>query len=483
MQFKELLNIYKKREDVLLRIKRDKELELSGEDFFKCCRVMAAFLEKNTDKGAHIGLLSRDGLDMAIFMFAVIASGRVAVPLNGDLNIRELEGCIEDSDVRYIFYDPNEDIPLEEISDRDLTIFLMTDAIKDIAQPSDTEDYDFPDTDETALSLLLFSSGTTGSSKIVMLTQESLTANSLTYTVRFPRRRVYVPFPSYHIAFVALLLMHLGQNDEICLRKGMKYFYSDIEYFKPEQIDLVPSMFNGITERAKRFAEFHDLLRDNLKRLWSVGAALSYAEDNIIINMGVTVLTSYGATEVSGVVVDISDHDPSSVGYIADFNEVRLSDAGEILVKGKNVMKGYYHDEGQTELVIKDGWFHTGDKGEIINNELFIKGRIKNTIILSNGENVNPEEIEAELNRSIWIDDAYVYEKKDRIYASVVNYQYLRESDEEKRSYIFEHIDEERKNYNKTVPTYRQVRKVKLRDSDFIKTPSGKIKRGKENEA
>lgn len=487
MEFDRLLYQYKEKynDDRMFRIRRRKqEISVSGNMFYEGCKRLAAFLAEHTEEGSHIGLLSSDGLDMAFFLFGVIASGRVAVPLNKDLNETELSECIKAADVSYILYNEEEESVIEILrTGGNIEEYLLENILEAEDNWGKADSYQFPDTEERSLSLLLFSSGTTGKGKIVMLSQETLTANLLTTDLLCQRRRVYFPYPCHHIAFVALLLIHLGQGDEVCLQSSMKYFLQDVFYFKPQQIDVVPSLFVSLSEKAKRSQEFYQMLQKNLQRIWSVGATLTYSGDNVINCLGVEIISSYGATETGGVVVDYVKHSPDSVGPIAEFNQVRINERGEVLVKGKNLMMGYYHDPEQTAAVIVDGWFHTGDMGEIgENQELYIKGRLKNTIIMSNGENVNPEEIEAELCRCIWVDEAYVYGDDEKIYAAVVNHQYLREKDFGKRKKILEKIEEERKSYNRAVPTYRQVRQIKVREKEFVQTSSGKIKRGKENE-
>lgn len=487
MIFNRLLYEYKEkyRDEKMFRIRRrNEEICITGNMFYEGCKKFASFLSEHTEEGSHIGLLSSDGLDMAFFLFSVIASGRVAVPLNKDLNEAELSVCIEASDVSYILFNEDERCVVEALrTEKKIKTYLMNDILEVKKCNWRGMDYQFPDVDEKSLSLLLFSSGTTGKGKIVMLSQEALTTNPLTTDMLCKRKRIYFPYPCHHIAYVALLLIHLGQGDEVCLQSSMKYFLQDITYFKPQQIDVVPSLFISLSEKAKRSQDFYQMLQENLQRIWSVGATLSFSDDNVINRLGVEIISSYGATETGGFVVDYVMHNPNSVGPIGSYNQVRLSENGEILVKGKNLMMGYYNDVEQTAEVIVNGWFHTGDIGEIgENQELYIKGRSKNTIILSNGENVNPEEIEANLCKCICVDEAYVYGKNEKIYAVVVNKQYLGEKDLSKKKEILENIEKERKIYNQTVPTYRQVRQIKVREKEFVRTSSGKIKRGKENE-
>lgn len=487
MEFDRLLYQYKEKykDERMFRIKRgNKEVFISGNMFYEGCKKLAVFLTEHTEMGSHIGLLSGDGLDMAFFLFAVIASGRVAVPLNKDLNEMELCACIKKADVSYILYNDEEEDVIETMQILGKTeAYPLEDILNAKNDGKKVDAYQFPDTPEDKLSLLLFSSGTTGKGKIVMLSQKALTTNPLTIENKCQRKRVYFPYPCHHIAYVALLLIHLGLGDEVCLQKSMKYFLRDVDYFKPQQIDVVPSLFVSLSEKAKRSQEFYQMLKGNLQRIWSVGATLSYSSDNTISNLGVEIISSYGATETGGFVVEYVKHNPNSVGPVGRYNQVRLSENGEILVKGKNLMIGYYNDPEQTAKVVIDGWFYTGDIGEIgEDRELYIKGRSKNTIILSNGENVNPEEIEAQLCKYIWVDEAYVYGEDEKIYAVVVNNQYMRENDFRKREKILEKIEEVRKIYNQTAPTYRQVRQITVRESEFVRTSSGKIKRGAENE-
>ena len=185
-------------------------------------------------------------------------------------------------------------------------------------------------------------------------------------------------------------------------------------------------------------------------------------------------MNGYGITECSPVVSVNRNYfwRDGSVGQVLDGCQVRLSDDVEILVKGDNVMMGYYKDTSATKEALIDDWYHTGDLGYIDKDGfLFITGRKKNLIILSNGENVSPEEIEAEILLDEAVSEVVVYGENGMLTAEIFpDKEYLGKQ---------QYFDDLISNLNQEQPQYRQIRKVKLRDKEFEKNSTKKILRYK----
>ena len=221
----------------------------------------------------------------------------------------------------------------------------------------------------------------------------------------------------------------------------------------------------GIDVRRKLFKSVLDQLGGNLDLLVAGGAPISDVYTKGFADLGITVINGYGITECSPV-VSVNRQSKvvlGSVGPVCNCCEVKIKD-GEILVKGENVMLGYFQDEEATKEAFDDGWFKTGDLGYMDGEYLYITGRKKNLIILSNGKNVSPEELEDIITTKTTANEVIVYQDGDMIAAEIYA---------EEKEGIQEAINE----INKTLPSYKQIHKVSFRDTEFEKTTTKKIKR------
>jgi len=230
----------------------------------------------------------------------------------------------------------------------------------------------------------------------------------------------------------------------------------------------------GIDARRKLFKSVLAAFGGNLEYIICGGAPLDAKYVKVFRSWGINILNGYGITECAPVVsVNRNFHwCDGSVGQVLDGCSVKIADDGEILVKGDNVMLGYYKDEVSTNSVLRDGWYCTGDLGHINQDGfLFITGRKKNLIILSNGENVSPEEIEEQLLQDEAVAEVVVYGKSGMLIAEIFPIE----------DYIGnqQYFDNLIANLNQTQPQYKQIHKVKLRDREFEKNSSKKILRYK----
>ena len=234
----------------------------------------------------------------------------------------------------------------------------------------------------------------------------------------------------------------------------------------------------GIDKRREIFKEIHDSFGGNLEVIICGGAGLDTKIEKDFYDFGIQILNGYGITECSPVVAVNRPHDYKfgSVGKILPCNKVKIADpdkdgAGEILVSGTNVMKGYYKDPESTAEAFDGEWFKTGDYGMIDEDGfLFITGRKKNLIILSNGENVSPEGIEQELMRLPYVKEVVVYEEDGHI----VGEFYL---DDENYSEAKDMLKNDVDLYNRSAPKHRNLARFKIRNIPFVKTTTMKIKR------
>ena len=339
---------------------------------------------------------------------------------------------------------------------------------------------------EDAVCTIMFSSGTTGVSKAIMLTQGNLSAEvkNLFYHTE-PGTVLFSVLPIHHafcLSVDVLKAVELGVNT--CINDSIGHLMKNLKTFEPQVILMVPLMVETIY---KKLRTVNRLIPKKLvgrevfgKRLNHIIVGGAYLDPMYVMEFrkyGITIWQGYGMTETSPVIAFNGERGlaDGSVGRPIDNTEVKIED-GEILVRGDIVMKGYYKMPEETAEALKDGWMHTGDLGRFDENGfLYITGRKKNLIILANGENVSPEELENDLAKIPLIGEVVVMGKPQGLIACV----YPDETETKKMSpdTIREKIRKEVDKYNKKQPAYRRILDIEMREEPFPKTTTRKIKR------
>ena len=232
----------------------------------------------------------------------------------------------------------------------------------------------------------------------------------------------------------------------------------------------------GIDIRKELFKSIISAFGGNLEYILCGGAPLDEKYIFEFRSWGIEILNAYGVTECSpGVAVNRNfHHKDGSVGLPIPNCQVKISESGEIVVKGDNVMIGYFKDESATVEAIKDGWYYTGDLGRIDDEGfLYITGRKKNLIILSNGENVSPEELELLISRDNGVSEVVIYAENNLIVAEIFpTDNYLNNK---------EYFDKAISEINRTLPPYKRINSIRLREVEFEKNTTKKILRYKVN--
>ena len=497
------------------------EVSVLPEEFSNKADALGAWLAEKGYHRTHIAVLGENSYQWVLLMFAVICSDNVLVTLDKGLEFTTMQSVIGRSDSRVLFYSKGyeeyasslkeqyglETYPLEEVN-RFAAVRLASGEVEKIP------------TDPDALAILMYTSGTTGPSKGVMLSQRNAMNNlssSMCQTdlsgdsvYLLPLNHIYGLVPALLMPFITGCINTINQN--------LRYMMQDIGQARPQILFLVPlfletmygSLWKGIRAkgmedqireiieknraRGASNGEKREMFRDilaafggRLTRIVSGGAPLSLRLYEGFKDFGIEVLNGYGITETSPVLaVNPVDHNkPESVGRIVAGEEVRINDPdasgdGEICVRGTNVMLGYYRDEERTAESLRDGWFFTGDKG-FLDEDLYIhiNGRIKNLIILSNGENVSPEELEEFLYQNEAVLETLVYEKEGKIAAEIfLDADYLARSGiEDGEVFVRKYISD----LNKELAVYKRIGTVLFRDTPFERTSSKKIKRQYQN--
>jgi len=498
-------------------------------------RALSMGFIKKGYAGKHITLIGKLSYNWVLCYYAALSTGSVLIPLDKDWNASDLAATAERADTDVIVCDNDIIAKGEEIAKTIGIEHLVptTDGINALTEEgraafvADSSAYYDIEIDADAMSLLVFTSGTTGKGKGVMLSQAAITwdLEDVVGFIDFSKKSVGV-LPPHHTYGSTVSIY--GQNSvgiEIYISSGIRYILPELKEQKPGHLVMVPlyletfyrkiqatlkdkgklKLINnmiklsnflrkiGIDLRRKLFAQVLEAFGGELTLVVSGGAAINQDMINFFDGIGIEVLNGYGITECAPLIsVNHSGRSiAGTVGFPIDGDVVRIDDPnedgeGEICVKGPNVMLGYFKDEAATaDAMTEDGYFRTGDYGKLTKEgAIAITGRKKNLIILSNGKNVYPEEIEAEFIAVPGVQDIIVYEGKSRrgstfdaIVAEIFPDQdYIDKNNvEDKQAYFQKFVDE----YNKTAVSYKKIGVLKVRDEDFPKNTLRKIMRFK----
>lgn len=514
-------------------------------------------LNKLNITGEKIAVIGENSHKWYVTYMAVTCGVGIIVPLDKGLPENEIHSLIERSDVKAIVYSHRrsemiqnlrEDLPEDMIyidmqkekSDEESLSFdeIITEGIKMIEKGD--RSYIDAKIDREAFSVLLYTSGTSDKSKGVMLSHKNLCANIYSCSCVVPTFGKYTCFSilpmhhTYEFTLDYLFMTAAGGTIGIC--QGLKYFSKDIKVIKPDFVLCVPAFierisktiekniretgkanmikvvqkvangFNklGIDFRRNVFKKVQDGFGGNLKYLFCGAAPLDPELIDIMESYGFNFLQGYGLTETSPLVsgTSLKFDANGTVGKAVEGVEIRVdlsknedenSNIGEIIVKGDNVMIGYYNDPKATKEALKDGWFYTGDLGYFnVAGNLVITGRKKNVIVTANGKNIYPEEIENLINKLPFVAETMVYGKnknknsKDVIVAArvtldreVIEQKYVEESIPSDYE-IYDIILEEIKRINRMLSTYKNVKELEIKKDEFVKTTTMKVKRKEE---
>ena len=521
---------------------RDKETEKVS--FIKLrddVRALATeFIARGYD-GKKCALIGKLSYGWVCSYFALLISGAVLVPLDKDWHGVDLADTVKKAEASFLICDEDILPKAEEVmaaneeikapifllaSENGESIPSLIDAGKAKFEENSSLYFD-KEIDAERLALLVFTSGTTGKGKGVMLNQKAVLsdmADSIQY-IDFSDKTVGVLPPHHTFGSSVMLVGHASIGAEIYISAGLKYVSNELKAEKPGHLVLVPLYLEtfyrkilaniksqgkeklvarmmklsnflrkfGIDLRKKLFGKIREAFGGELKTVISGGAPLNKEIVDFFDGIGITTLNGYGITECAPIIAvnHSKKNRTGSVGPVLSIDELKIDNPnedgeGEILVRGSNVMLGYYKDEEATALAIdSDGFFHTGDIGKTGNDgELYITGRIKNLIILSNGKNVYPEEIENELVSAPGVLDIIVYEgqsKRGLAYNTIVaevypDAEYVSKNGiEDVKAHLQPYVDA----YNRTAVPYKKIGILKVRTEEFPKNTLRKILRFK----
>lgn len=481
----------------------DMVFDISYRQFMGECHAIAAWTKEQDASIGHktqVGLLGSSSHHYLAVMLGVMSNGNAVVPLDIQMDVETLADCLNRSDVDVLFYDWEHHPLVEGVKDlcprikayislqHGKHVPCSDNILKEFAGRAAS-----PDVSENDCAMILFTSGTTGKGKGVMLSNRNLIDNTFcnTDTALPDSNEVYLNILPIHHVFClhSDVLVTMRDGSLLCLNRDMSKLVDHLRLFEPTAFSVVPMVAKALYNRYCLLKKQHpEKTPDELKaevygrRLRKVSCGGGYLTPELAENyrnLGMSIAQGYGMSECSPV-ISAADWDRpdkvASVGKIVNRCQVRIVD-GEIQVKSPSVMMGYYKDpENTAEAITDDGWLCTGDIGYVDDEGfLYLTGRKKNLIILSNGENVAPEQIENMFTDEAIIEDILVFEENDTITAEIYpNFKYAEASD---ITDIEGAVGESIAKINQKLPTFKRILNYRVRRDPFEKTTSKKIKR------
>ena len=489
-----------------------KDKEYTYKEIIKSLKYYATLYSLNEDDKVVVTMENRP--EMICSIFSVWENKGTTVVLDSGYTAEQFAYAFQDSKPKYIITSQKIVNTVKEAVEKsglDIKIFV----VDEITTPEDFEpnNYEVNIENLEKVALLLYTSGTTGNPKGVMLTFNNLQSNiNAVKEIELvnDKDRVLALLPFHHIlplnlsmlmpVYFGTFLAILDELSSDALKSILKKQRISVIIGVPRVWEMLhKGIMNKINSNwaaknlftlcekvgseafsKKVFKKVSDELGGNMRVLVSGGAKLSPEIVRDFETLGLPIIEGYGLTETSPI---IAFNQPGkvrvgSVGYVIPNVEVKIGSDEEILVKGANVMKGYYNNPKATsEAIDSDGWFHTGDLGKLEDNYLYITGRKKEMIVLSNGKNINPGDIETEiLKKTDLIKEIAVMEYNNHLMAIVYpDFDLLRQRKiaNIKETLKWEIID----SYNVTAPAYRKILEIKITKEELPKTKLGKIRR------
>lgn len=487
----------------------------------------------------HVALIGESSFEWICSYFSLMSIGSVVVPLDKDYPADDISDIMNKAECEFVVYSPAIEEKIEQIKGRvsGLKTFIcmgntnMPDAIRlsdmearggERYKNGDNSYYDY-EIDDERMATLVFTSGTTGKGKGVMLSQKNIVSDMTQGMYLFqvsPRTMNMLP-PHHTFGSTVNFVGHFAQGSSIFICSGLKYIMNEIKEQRPIHLVLVPlfveTMYKkiwstaekegkakalrtlikvsnflrkiGIDLRRKLFNTVLNSFGGELEMIICGGAKLNQEIIDTFEAFGITILNGYGITECAPLISCNRNRyqKKGSVGIPIIGELVKIKDPdengeGEICVKGTNVMLGYYKDPEATAAVFdEEGYFMTGDYGKLDDEGwLYITGRLKNLIILSNGKNVYPEEIENEVSQIYGVSEVVVYEGESKSQKEIIVAEIFPDFEALKLRGIDDpqsYFESEIKLVNSRMVSYKAVKMVKIRNEEFTKNTSKKILR------
>lgn len=489
-------------------------------------------------KDKHIAIVGENSYNWIVSYLAIITGVGVAVPLDKELDSEQISKLLEKGDASAVLFSKGFLYSIDEIIENSKLEFAA--CLNDTDKYTDVQTlinegrqlinegstvYEDSIVNVNELNVIMFTSGTTGFNKGVMISQNNLLVNIEQSCKAFGiYHKTVAVLPFHHIyENVCGMMAPIAMGMNIFINDSLKYLSKNLKLVKPEMEVMVPLFLetmeksirvelkrmnvekvfensikvsnfllkSGIDLRRLLFRKVHANFGGKLKAIVCGGAALKPELITFFGDIGITIHNGYGITECTPLIsVNLNKKgDHFSVGKIFSSCQVKIDNKneegiGEILVKGPNVMIGYYKDDESNEKSFTNGWFRTGDYGSIdADKNLVICGRKKNLIVLSNGKNVHPEELEGYIYEMMpYVKESLVYIDKNKKGSEVIStYVYLDQDFSSGKSLeeLESILKEDLKKVNKKLPSFKKIQHIYIKEEEFEKNSSKKIIRQK----
>lgn len=511
-----------------------------GEDIQKVGR---AFLKMGF-KDKKIAIIGKNRYEWALCYYATLFGVGMVIPLDKGLPEEEIENSLIISEADIIIFEEKKLNEIKNIKDRNntkLSTFICMDenkeftSLDEILKIGENElqnkenDFETLKIDENKTSIILFTSGTTSIAKAVELSHKNIVSNinGMNEHETILSSDVNMAFLPFHHTFGSTgLLLFLCNGATTVFCDGLRYVQKNLKEYKVTVFFCVPLIIEAMYKKimaevekqgkqktlkigkilSKILLKFHidirrkifktiiDNLGGSLRLMISGAAAIDPTICQEFNDYGILTIQGYGLTESSPVLCAENENylRLGSIGKPLPNVDLKIDNPneegiGEIIAKGPNIMNGYYKNEEETKRVIKDGWFHTGDFGRVDKDGyFFVSGRKKNVIVLKNGKNIYPEELEILIAELPYVEENIVFgiPKDDDLVLStkvVYNKSYMKEKyNTEEKEKIYDLIWKDIKEINKKLCNYKHIKKLVISDEPMIKTSTNKIKRNEE---
>lgn len=489
-------------------------------------------------KDKHIAIVGENSYNWIVSYLAIITGVGVAVPLDKELDSEQISKLLEKGDASAVLFSKGFLSSIDEIIENSKLEFAA--CLNDTDKYTDVQTlinegrqlinegstvYEDSIVNVNELNVIMFTSGTTGFNKGVMISQNNLLVNIEVACKAFGiYHKTVAVLPFHHIyENVCGMIAPITVGMTLFINDSLKYLSKDLKLAQPELEIMVPlfleTMEKSIRAQLKRmnlektfensikfsnfllkfgidlrrllFRKVHANFGGKLKAIVCGGAALKPELITFFGDIGITIHNGYGITECTPLIsVNLNKKgEHFSVGKIFSSCQVKIDNKneegiGEILVKGPNVMMGYYKDDESNEKSFTNGWFRTGDYGSIdADKNLVICGRKKNLIVLSNGKNVHPEELEGYIYEMMpYVKESLVYIDKNKKGSEVIStYVYLDQDFSSGKSLeeLESILKEDLKKVNKKLPSFKKIQHIYIKEEEFEKNSSKKIIRQK----
>lgn len=473
--------------------------EFTYKEFREHVMYYADMLGKGDLKGRHIALAGNSGYGWVAAFFAIIYRGAVAVLFDNKMPFENAAALMQNAECDMAFMDENTrknwKLP------KNVRTIIFSNNYDDMKNAVCTSDFLLPDITPDSAALIAFTSGTTGDNKMVLLTHKNICRNIVSCSTDYfedalgPEKSVIPSIPFYHMfGLTAGILIPLYYGMTIGYINGLKYLVPSLAVMRPYVLIAVPMILENMFRRFNVISGGHpELIGGKVKEFFgrnigiivSGGARLKENIYDYFTGIGITVCNGYGMTECSPILTcnPVSSTRKGSVGKVvnSEDKEIRIVD-DEILVRGNIVMNGYLKNDEENQRIFSKGWLKTGDLGYIdYDGYLFITGRRKNLIILSDGNNVASEELENLIGDCELVSSVVVDCESNDLSEYLVAYIYpdyeLAKSFSEPE--LKKQLDDYIRNVNLTLPPYKRIAGSCIMKKDFEKTALGKVKKYK----